>query len=67
MGGKDDSSTHICFPGLPLNEIRFASFASSGLKCYLDFISLNKDSMPIEAFPPTDVMSFKSLSSQLGK
>lgn len=28
------------------------SFTSSGLKCYLDFISLNKDSMPIEAFPP---------------
>lgn len=51
-GGKDGSSTHICFPGLPLNEIKFASFASSGLKCYLDFISLNKDSMPIEAFPP---------------
>lgn len=55
------------FLGFLLNEIRFASFASSGLKCYLDFISLNKDSMPIEAFPPTYVMSFKPLSSQLGK
>lgn len=29
---------HICFPGLPLNECRFAMFTSSGLKYSLDFL-----------------------------